>query len=349
MQEDSSKIFMKRALDLAKLGIRKVYPNPMVGAVIVKNDKIIGEGYHNKYGEAHAEVNAINSVKNKEDLKDSTLFVTLEPCSHYGKTPPCSDLIIKNNIPKVIIACKDIFAKVDGSGIQKLKNAGVNVSLGLMEKEAVELNKRFFTFHSKNRPFITLKWAETKDGFIDKKRDHSDKGVNWITQPETQTIVHRLRAEEHGILVGINTIINDNPSLDVRKINGTSPIRIVLDPNCRISSSSKVVSDGNPTILFCIQNSYPFNLPNIKVVELKDFKLEIILGELHKHNILSVFVEGGQKTINHFIEKGFWDEIHQFIGQNSFHEGLKAPKIISGTLESSNWRGKDLYNIYKNK
>lgn len=349
MQTDNSKIFMKRALDLARLGIRSVYPNPMVGAVVVKNGKIIGEGYHKKYGEAHAEVHALNSVKNKEELLKSTLFVTLEPCSHYGKTPPCSDLIIQHKIPKVVIACKDIFAKVDGSGIQKLKKAGIDVSLGLMEKEAIELNKRFFTFHSKKRPFVILKWAETKDGFIDKKRDTDNTGVNWITQPETQTIVHRLRAEEHGILVGANTIINDNPSLNVRRIKGTSPIRIVLDPKCRVPSSSNVISDGNSTILFCRKNNYTFNFPNVKVMELKDFKLDLILDKLHKHGILSILVEGGQKTINHFIENNIWNEIHQFIGQNSFREGLVAPKIISGSLDSSNWRGKDLYNIYKNK
>ncbi len=220
---------MRRCLQLAKMGEGNVAPNPMVGAVIVCNHKIIGEGYHQEFGGPHAEVNAINSVKDKSLLAKSTIYVSLEPCAHHGKTPPCSDLIVEHKIPKVVIGSQDTFSKVNGKGIKKLEANGCQVTCGVLEKECRKLNKRFFTFHEKKRPFVILKWAQTKDGFLDKKRNEGEKGIHWITAPETRSLVHLWRSKEMGVLVGRQTAAVDDPKLNVRDVTGKNPVRIILD------------------------------------------------------------------------------------------------------------------------
>ncbi|HCQ28892.1 MAG TPA: bifunctional diaminohydroxyphosphoribosylaminopyrimidine deaminase/5-amino-6-(5-phosphoribosylamino)uracil reductase RibD, partial [Flavobacteriales bacterium] len=243
--------YLQRCLDLAKNGKGRVAPNPMVGCVIVHNGKIIGEGYHREYGKAHAEVNAINSVKNKELLRESTLYVNLEPCAHYGKTPPCSNLIIENNIPKVVVGCIDSFSAVAGKGIEKMQKAGIDVTVGVLEKESLALNRAFFTFHNKKRPYILLKWAQTLDGFIDIDRtSQKTTSDNWISNKFSKQLVHLYRSEIAGILVGKNTVMNDNPALTTRLIYGKSPIRLIIDFEQSIQESATVFNGEVPTVIF---------------------------------------------------------------------------------------------------
>jgi diaminohydroxyphosphoribosylaminopyrimidine deaminase/5-amino-6-(5-phosphoribosylamino)uracil reductase len=340
---------MQRALQIAEFGCKDAYPNPMVGAVIVYDEKIIGEGWHEKYGHAHAEVNAINNVDDPKLLNKSTIYVTLEPCSHHGKTPPCSDLIIEKGIKRVVIGCIDTFSAVSGRGVEKLKNAGIEVEVGVLEKEARELNKRFFTFHEKKRPFIVLKWAESEDGFIDKIRTSSKPQINWITGKETKTFVHSLRRKEQGILVGWRTIKHDNPSLTVRNIEGTSPIRFVIDPNCKCPKESKVFQDGEPTFVFCKADNYAFSTSSMRKIEIASFTLPEILKVIYQMEVLSVFVEGGAYTIQQFIDHEWWDEAYQLVGTSLFNAGTKAPKINSKYKNDTQELGQDLIQTYKNK
>ena len=242
--------YMMRCLELAEHGRQTVAPNPMVGSVIVHDGKIIGEGFHRKYGGPHAEVNAINSVENQKLLKHSTLYVNLEPCAHHGKTPPCSDLIIAKQIPKVVIGSKDIFAKVAGKGIEKMKNAGIDIKVGVLEKESLELNKRFFIFHEQKRPYIILKWAETIDGYIDIDRKKENNGISWITHPYLRIPVHKWRSEEAGIIIGTNTALNDNPKLNTRLWYGKNPVRFVLDRNLSLPSDLSIFDGEIPTYIF---------------------------------------------------------------------------------------------------
>lgn len=242
--------YLFRCLQLAKLGRGMVAPNPMVGSVVVHKGEIIGEGYHQAYGEAHAEVNAINAVKDKTLLPQSTIYVNLEPCAHFGKTPPCANLIIESKIPKVVIGCVDPYAEVSGKGIERMQNAGIEVVVGVLEKQSIALNKRFFTFHAAKRPYIILKWAQSANGMIDTLRGENEKGIVWLTQPATKTLVHQWRAEEAGILVGRKTIYNDNPSLTTRLVKGPHPIRIILDPNCKLDLKKyNIGNDGVKSIL----------------------------------------------------------------------------------------------------
>ena len=275
--------YMFKCLALAKNGLKEVSPNPMVGCVIVHQNKIIGEGYHQKYGEAHAEVNAINSVENKALLKESTLYVNLEPCAHYGKTPPCADLIIKHKIPKVVIGCMDSFGEVSGKGIENLKEAGTEVTVGVLQKESLRLNKRFFTFQNKNRPHIILKWAETKDGFIDV--DRSDfKGTvdNWITSNDSKILVHKWRSEEEAIMIGTNTALNDNPHLTVREIEGKNPIRVILDLNLRLPNDLNVFDKSTPTLVFNHKkDALEHNLEFIKIDESNNILSQILVEGLN--------------------------------------------------------------------
>ena len=319
--------FMRRALQLAAIAGVNAAPNPMVGAVIVHNGKIIGEGFHQKYGEPHAEVNAINSVVNKTLLSTSTMYVTLEPCSHYGKTPPCADLIIKHKLKRVVIACKDTFSKVAGMGIKKLQDEGIDVTLNVLEEEARELNKRFFTYHEKKRPYVILKWAQTNDGFIDKERSNHEKGVNWITQPETKTLVHSWRAQEQAILVGWKTVANDNPSLTVRNISGVSPHRFVIDPNFKIPKNSKIITDNHKTTIITLNKRFNINSDTVDIVEVEDFTINSVLNVIYQKQFLSVFIEGGAYTLSQFIDNDVWDEINILQGNVNFLAGLPAPKI----------------------
>ena len=319
--------YMRRCLDLAQLGLGAAAPNPMVGAVIVHEGRIIGEGYHRQCGGPHAEVNAVNSVKDKHLLLESTIYVSLEPCAHFGKTPPCADLIVKHKIPRVVIACIDPFAAVKGKGIEKLKQGGCEVITGVLEKEALALNKRFITFHEQKRPYIFLKWAQTLDGFMDKKRIEGEQGIRWITGPKAKKMVHQMRSQEQAILIGKNTAINDNPSLTTRLIEGPNPLRLVLDRAGDLPTALTVLSDANPTLIFSADKR---DLPPQKEVVKIDFSKSVInqiLDELHQRDIQSVIVEGGQKLLASFIEAELWDEAFVWVGQQSFGEGLKAPNL----------------------
>jgi diaminohydroxyphosphoribosylaminopyrimidine deaminase/5-amino-6-(5-phosphoribosylamino)uracil reductase len=334
MQKLEDKKYMQRCLDLAKLGLGTAAPNPMVGSVIVCGGKIIGEGYHQKCGEAHAEVNAINSVKNPELLEKATLYVNLEPCAHHGRTPPCSDLIVSKKIPRVVIGCVDSFAKVSGKGIEKLKKGGCDVTVGVLEKESLELNRRFFTFHEQKRPYVILKWAETKDGFIDKKRT-SDETVeqNWITNQISKQLVHKWRTEESAFMIGRKTAKKDNPQLTVREWTGRNPVRVVLDRNLKLAPGLKIFDNKAETLIFnSVKNEQTGNLNFIKI----DFDgdvLHSVLGKLYELEIQSLVVEGGEKLLTSFIKSGLWDEARVFVGNKYFKEGVKAPGFNDTPVE----------------
>jgi diaminohydroxyphosphoribosylaminopyrimidine deaminase/5-amino-6-(5-phosphoribosylamino)uracil reductase len=320
--------YMKRCLELAEIGLGNTYSNPMVGSVIVHNDKIIGEGFHHKAGEAHAEVNAIKSVKDKALLKESTLYVNLEPCAHFGKTPPCSLLIKEMGIPKVVIGCTDTFSEVSGKGIQILKDAGVDVVVGILEEESRELNKRFFTFHEKKRPYIILKWAQTIDGFIDINREQSDYGQpTWITNKIAKKLVHKWRSEEQAILVGTNTAIKDNPSLTVREWDGKDPLRLLIDQQNRVPRSHHILNDQIKTVVFT-QNDLPGgNKTTFVPIDFEKDVISQILAYLYQQNIQSVIIEGGREVLLSFIQANIWDEARVFIGNKWFKSGVKSPEL----------------------
>jgi diaminohydroxyphosphoribosylaminopyrimidine deaminase/5-amino-6-(5-phosphoribosylamino)uracil reductase len=342
----SSEQFMSRCIQLAKLGAGNVAPNPMVGAVLVFDNKIIGEGYHQRYGEAHAEVNCINSVKeeNKHLIEKSTIFVSLEPCSHYGKTPPCADLIIKNKIRKVVIGTKDINKKVAGKGIEKLKNAGLEVVTGILENECKALNKRFFTFHQKQRPFIILKWAQSLNGKIGS--DTNERII--ISNDYSNRLVHKWRSEEAAILVGYNTALKDNPALTTRLWQGKNPVRVVIDKQLKLPSSAKLFSKETNTVIFnFVKNSIEKNLSFIKVKN--ENCIEEILHSLYDLNIQSVLVEGGAKTLQSFIDTGFWDEARVIINEEMIIEnGIDAPEIKNFNLVKQEKNFSDINYCYKN-
>ena len=339
--------YMLRCLELAKKGGGNVSPNPMVGCVIVHHGEIIGEGYHKKYGEAHAEVNAINSVENQELLKDSVMYVTLEPCAHHGLTPPCTDLIIEKQIPKVVIGTIDTYAEVAGKGIEKMRKAGLNVEVGMLENECREINKRFFTFHEKKRPFIILKWAQTSDGFIDIDRKSFGEPT-WITGPKALTRVHQLRAEEDAILVGTNTALKDNPSLTTRHVKGKNPLRMVLDRQLRLPENLNIFDNSVPTFVFnARENKTKGNVTFLQI----DFSGDIIhpiLSELHKRRIQSLIVEGGRELIKSFFQSGIWDEAYVFVGNKLFKSGIPAPTLPEQLIHYEKLDDDELY-IYKNQ
>jgi diaminohydroxyphosphoribosylaminopyrimidine deaminase/5-amino-6-(5-phosphoribosylamino)uracil reductase len=319
-------LFMKRCLELARGGRGLTAPNPMVGAVIVCGDTIIGEGFHRCHGEAHAEVNAINSVKNKELLKDSTLYVNLEPCSHYGKTPPCAELIIKSGIPRVAIASLDPYPEVSGRGVKMLQNAGTDVVTGILEHEAITLNRYFMTAHSQQRPFVILKWAQSRDGFIDRtRRSDSEKPVRFSSSI-TQIMLHKLRSDVQAIMVGTNTAVLDNPELTVRLWNGKSPLRIVIDRHQRIPENSKLLDGKYPTLVISNHSSVAHHVEYVKIPESPDF-LKIILSLLYRRGINSVLVEGGANLHNSFIKNDLWDEIRIETAPFNLEAGVRAADI----------------------
>ena len=331
---------MQRCIELASKAMGCVSPNPMVGSVIVYNNKIIGEGYHEKYGSHHAEVNAINSVKDKSLLSKSTLYVNLEPCAHFGKTPPCSDLIIQNKIPAVVTGCVDTFSEVSGKGIERMRSVGIDVKVGILEKESRELNKRFFTFHEKKRPYIILKWAESKDGFIAPKNQTKPF---WMSSSESKKLVHEWRAEEDAILVGRITAEKDNPYLTVRKVEGDNPIRIVIDKDLKLSADLNLFNYDAKTIIFNQTKSEKKNLNNYIKINFNNLTKNI-LKELHKQNIQSIIIEGGTKTLQSFIDKKIWDEARIFITNKTLTEGLKPP-TIEGEIVSEDVTGGDIFKI----
>ena len=333
--------YIKRCLEISKQGIGTTRPNPSVGAVLVVDDNIVGEGFTSPYGGNHAEVNAISSVKNDEDLKKATMYVTLEPCSHYGKTPPCADLIVKSGIKKVVIGCVDVNEIVAGRGIERLQNEGCEVVVGVLEKECKAHHKRFFTFHSKKRPYIILKWAQTQDGFIAPKNRVKQAPV-WITQKVSRQLVHKWRGEEHSILVGTTTILDDNPSLDVRSWRGENPLRIVIDKDLKIPKDLKVYDDSVKTIF--INQKVTTSNENL-FFEKINFSKPIahqICQVLFKHKVQSLIVEGGTKTIQTFIDENLWDEARVFSGLVNFNEGTKAPKLDVPFLNEENLMGDSL-------
>ena len=326
-------LYMRRALQLAELAMGQTAPNPMVGCVLVKDDKIIGEGYHKAFGGPHAEVHAIESIQEDQSAEGCSAYVTLEPCAHFGKTAPCAELLIRNKVKEVFIATKDSNPLVSGKGIERLKRAGIVVHLGLLEAESRKLNKRFFTFYEKNRPYVMLKWAQTKDGFLDRQRESKEVGINWITAPETKALVHKWRSEEQAILVGRNTIINDNPTLTVRQYYGKNPLRVVIDSQLQITENSKqVFSEDASTLIFNrIKNHQEKNVTWVKIPETST---KCVLEHLYKRGIQSLMVEGGSRTLQYFIVDNVWDEANVLVGDVKFDSGVKAPilnKIPSNT------------------
>jgi diaminohydroxyphosphoribosylaminopyrimidine deaminase / 5-amino-6-(5-phosphoribosylamino)uracil reductase len=317
-----------RCLQLALNGIGRVAPNPMVGAVLVANNEIIGEGFHNSFGGPHAEVNAINSVKDSSLLSKATLFVNLEPCSHFGKTPPCADLIIEKKIPRVVIGHHDPFPNVSGNGIQKLKNAGIEIVTNtIFTKKSRFINRRFFTFHEKKRPYIILKWAETADGFIDViRKGDCLQAPNWITDEQTRVLVHKWRTEEQAILIGTNTALLDNPKLNARDFSGKNPTRIILDQHLRLSVDLKVFDQSIPTIILTSKEAQ--NRKNLEFITI-DFSslLDCIFDLCNKRQIISIIVEGGAQLLNTFITQNLWDEARVFVGDMSFGNGIKASEL----------------------
>ena len=336
----NEEFFMQRCIELASKAMGCASPNPMVGSVIVYNNKIIGEGYHEKYGSYHAEVNAINSVKDKSLLSKSTLYVNLEPCAHFGKTPPCSDLIIQNKIPEVVIGCVDTFSEVSGKGIERMRSVGIDVKVGVLENESRELNKRFFTFHEKKRPYIILKWAESKDGFIAPK---NQRKPFWITSSESKKLVHKWRAEEDAILVGRITAEKDNPSLTVREVEGSNPIRIVIDKDLKLSADFNLFNNDAKTIIFNQTKSEENNSNNYIKINFNNLTKNI-LQELHKQNIQSIIIEGGTKTLQSFIDKNLWDEARIFTTNKTLTEGVKPPTIKEEII-SEDETGGDRFKI----
>ena len=320
----SASKFMNKCIALAKQGLGNTYPNPMVGALVVHNGQIIGSGWHQKSGEAHAEVYAINSVSDKSLLADSTLYVNLEPCSHYGKTPPCTDLIIKSGIRHVVVGMQDPFEKVNGRGIQKLLNAGLRVDVGIEIAACRRLNKRFVTIIEKQRPYIILKWAETLDGFLAPKSKKTKEPV-WISNILSRTLGHQWRSEEQSILIGKQTVLDDDPALTTRLHKGSSPIRLLIDPKEEAERKSKVFNADQKVIVFTKNKSRIEGHIEYLSVDFSENGLQQILNILFQKGIQSIIVEGGSITIQHFINSGLWDEARVITGQKKFEDGIKAP------------------------
>ena len=339
--------YIKRCIQLAKNGLGKTYPNPLVGSVIVLDDVIIGEGWHQKAGEPHAEVYAINSVKDKSQLKNATIYVSLEPCSHFGNTPPCSNLIVANGIKNVVIGTIDSNSIVSGRGVEYLKSNCCNLIVGVLEDQCLALNKRFFTFHTKKRPFIFLKWAETADGFIDKKRDKNSENLpNWISNSFSQQLVHKMRASEQAILVGTTTALNDNPTLNVRSWIGNNPVRVLIDKTLKIPENYNLLNGKELTIVLTERLSK--NSTNL-LFEVIDFEKNVpvqICKVLYKYEVQSVIIEGGAKTLQSFIDENLWDEAFVFVGNTFFENGLKSPKIKKAPIEIQKI-STDTLKIYK--
>lgn len=340
----TDEFYIKRCLFLAKKGIGYTSPNPLVGCVIVYNNKIIGEGWHKSFGESHAEVNAIKSVNDISVLNKSTLYVNLEPCNHHGRTPPCTDLIIKHKIPRVVIGVKDPNNKVNGNGIKKLKKNGCKIKINILKKDCINLNKRFFIFHQKKRPYVILKWARTEDGFIaPNTKSKYTKKIFWISNPISIQRAHKYRSTEDAILVGVNTILDDDPSLTLRKWNGKHPNRYVIDPNLRLNEKVQIIKDKYPLTII---NSYKnFNKKNKKWIKCNFSKTSNVLKILYKENIQSVLVEGGSKTIQFFIDENLWDEARVFTGEKKITSGIKEP-VLKINETYSEKLGNDKLNIY---
>jgi len=329
-QREIDESMMRRCLQLAAAGDFRVAPNPRVGAVITYRNQIIGEGYHRNYGEAHAEVNAIRAAQGKADFKQCTIYVNLEPCAHYGKTPPCADLIVRSGFKRVVIANTDPFEAVDGKGIDRLRKAKIEVVTKVLHDEGRHLNRRFFTFHEKKRPYIILKWAQSADGFVDRIRNGHDPGNFWISSPSTRKLVHLWRAQEAAILIGSRSVAHDNPELTVRDVDAPNPLRIVFDPNQRLDFSSRVFNAASQTLYACsAERLAGCTLPatTSPIPLLSGNPLPELLSHLHQRQVQSVLVEGGKHTHQQLLDAGLWDEIRVLVSSRHVGEGSSAPHL----------------------
>lgn len=334
--------YIQRAMELGQLGLGHVSPNPLVGCVIIHDDAIIGEGWHQQYGAAHAEVNAINSVQNKSLLGQSTVYVNLEPCAHTGKTPPCSDLLVKSKVKRVVIANEDPNPLVNGKGIRKLLDANIEVALGVSAAAGSQLNRRFFTFMHNKRPFVILKWAQTADGFL--ARENFDS--KWISNEYSRQLVHKWRAEEDAVLVGFNTAANDNPQLTVRDWKGRNPLRIVLDSQLQLNRSLHLFDQTQETICYNLLKNE--ELPNLTFIKVeKENWVDGLLTNLYERKIQSVIVEGGAKTLNLFLRTGQWDEARIFTSSKTFGNGIQAPVMVNAPDYNEEIQGDEL-KVYHN-
>ena len=326
----SDQHYMQRALQLAQLGMGKVSPNPMVGCVIVHHEEIIGEGYHEQYGGPHGEVNAVADVTNKELLDEATVYVTLEPCSHYGKTPPCADLLVQHQVKKVVICNDDPNPLVSGKGIKRLRDAGIEVEVGLLSEQGLELNRCFFTSFEKKRPYVILKWAQTADGFV--ARENYDS--KWISNQYSRQIVHKWRSEETAILVGKNTALYDNPSLTTRDWYGADPVRVVLDKKLELNRSMHLFDGSVKT--YCFTTLEEVDSTNMEFIQIAEITPGVVLQELHNRRIQSIIIEGGSKTLQSFIDANLWDEARVFTSETRFERGIKAPDINGNIISEEN-------------
>lgn len=341
--------YMSMALALARRASGMTYPNPMVGAVVVCRNHVIGRGYHHRAGLPHAEVNAVASVSDKSLLAESTMYVTLEPCSHYGKTPPCTDLIVSSGIPEVVIGMRDPFGKVNGRGIDKLRSAGVKVTVGVLEDKCRRLNRRFITCHTCKRPYIILKWAQSPDGYLDLFRTDASMPPAAITGLPARKLLHRWRSAEHAIMVGTNTAVMDNPRLDARLYaGGRNPIRVVPDRTGRIPAGAHLKDGSIPTLIFSEHNSPHEGQAEYVDTDFTGDVLSFVLDELYAREIQSLIVEGGTKLLASFISAGLWDEARIFSGTDALGSGIAAP-ALSGIRTRSGRTGKDSYVIIENE
>jgi diaminohydroxyphosphoribosylaminopyrimidine deaminase/5-amino-6-(5-phosphoribosylamino)uracil reductase len=345
---DRDKIYMRRCFELARKGLGMTGANPLVGSVIVHKDRIIGEGYHHEFGGPHAEVNAIRAVKEASLLPESTLYCNLEPCSHHGKTPPCSMLIKQKGLQRVVVSNLDPFPSVNGKGIKYMEEAGIDVETACLEDEGAHLNRRFLHYINYRRPYVILKWAQTADGFIDLVREPGDQeGPRWISDEVCRTLVHKWRSEESAIMVGTNTILTDNPSLNVRNWAGENPVRITLDRNGRLSDSAQILDGTQETIVFTgIQGNYSGKIQTVQADA--SYEMVDVMEELFDRQIVSVFVEGGAKLHRSFLESGLWDEARVFTGKMLFDQGVKAPEIDEKPDETVSI-GDTKLEVYRNK
>lgn len=346
----TDQLYMQRCLELAKMGIGSVSPNPLVGCVIVSNDQIIGEGYHKKFGEAHAEVNAINDVlKNHGDkaaelLANATAYVSLEPCAHFGKTPPCADLLVKHRLKKVVIGNTDPFADVNGKGIEKLQNAGIKVETGILQNECSYLNRRFFTRIKQQRPFIILKWATTANGYFAPKNTVQQ----WISGPLSKKLVHKWRTEEDAILIGKQTAIADNPQLSSREWPGKNPVRILIDRNLQVPGSNHIYNNSAKTIVINeVKTEVQNNVHFIQMEDMQYYLPQKIAFQLYLMDIQSVIIEGGANILNQFIQGNLWDEARVFTSASSWSDGISSP-VINGIITEEHYIEKDKLTIYQN-
>jgi diaminohydroxyphosphoribosylaminopyrimidine deaminase/5-amino-6-(5-phosphoribosylamino)uracil reductase len=340
--------YMNRCLDLARLGLGNTAPNPLVGSVIVHDGYIIGEGFHYQFGGSHAEVNAVNSVKDKSLLRNSVLYVNLEPCSHTGKTPPCADMIINTGIPEVVIGTADPNPLVSGNGIKKLQNSGIRVVAGILQDPCHTLNRRFITFHTRRRPYIILKWAQTSDGFIDVLRENP--GISqptWISNEISRILVHKWRSEEQAILVGTQTATMDNPQLNVREWPGNSPVRMVIDRKLALSKKLNLFDNTHTTIVFNEVINLQEGQTHYVRLDFDGNMIASLLSYLYEKEIQSVLVEGGRMLIDSFIQANLWDEARVFIGNKQFGAGVSAPEILTVKPEEIRIR-EDVLMLYRN-